>query len=31
MNELIDAEALAFMEDDFLNLESLVLEGATIK
>ena len=30
MNELIDAEALALLEDDFLNLESLVLEGATI-
>ena len=30
MNELIDAEALALLEDDFLNLESLVLGGATI-
>ena len=30
MNELIYAEALALLEDDFLNLESLVLEGATI-
>ena len=30
MNELIDAEALALLEDDFLNLESLVLEGATM-
>jgi peptidyl-prolyl cis-trans isomerase D len=30
MNELIDAEALALLEDDFLKLESLVLEGATI-
>jgi len=30
MNELIDAEALALLEDDFLNLESLLLEGATI-
>jgi len=30
INELIDAEALALLEDDFLNLESLVLEGATM-
>ena len=30
MNELIDAEALALMEDDFLNLESMVLEGVSI-
>jgi peptidyl-prolyl cis-trans isomerase D len=30
MNELIDAEAFALMEDDFLNLESLVLEGVTM-
>ncbi len=29
VNELIDAEALALMEDDFLELESLVLEGAS--
>ena len=30
LNELIDAEALALMEDDFLNLESMVLEGTSI-
>ena len=30
LNELIDAEALALMEDDFLELESLVLEGVTL-
>jgi peptidyl-prolyl cis-trans isomerase D len=30
VNELIDAEALALMEDDFLNLESMVLEGIGI-
>ena len=30
LNELIDAEALALMEDDFLNLESMVLEGIGI-
>ena len=30
LNELIDAEALALMQDDFLELESLVLEGATL-
>ena len=30
LNELIVAEALALMEDDFLNLESMVLEGIGI-
>jgi peptidyl-prolyl cis-trans isomerase D len=30
LNELIDAEALALMEDDFLELESLVLEGVSL-
>ena len=30
LNELIDAEALALMEDDFLELESLVLEGVNL-
>ena len=30
INELIDAEALALMQDDFLELESLVLEGVTL-
>ena len=30
INELIDAEALALMQDDFLELESLVLEGASL-
>ena len=30
LNELIDAEALALMQDDFLELESLVLEGITL-
>ena len=30
INELIDAEALALMEDDFLELESLVLEGVSL-
>ena len=30
LNELVDAEALALMQDDFLELESLVLEGATL-
>ena len=30
VNELIDAEALALMEDDFLKLESLVLEGVNL-
>ena len=30
LTELIDAEALALMQDDFLELESLVLEGATL-
>ncbi len=29
-NELVDAEALALLQDDFLELESLVLEGATL-
>ena len=29
LSELIDAEALALMQDDFLELESLVLEGAS--
>jgi peptidyl-prolyl cis-trans isomerase D len=28
--ELIDAEALALMQDDFLELESMVLEGVTL-
>ena len=27
LNELVDAEALALMQDDFLRLESMVLEG----
>ena len=30
LNELVDAEALALMQDDFLALESLVLEGVTL-
>tara|TARA_B100001287_G_scaffold97069_1_gene81581 strand:- start:774 stop:2639 length:1866 start_codon:yes stop_codon:yes gene_type:complete len=30
LNELIDAEALALMQDDFLELESLVLEGVNL-
>ena len=30
LNELIDAEARALMEDDFLELESLVLEGVNL-
>ena len=30
LNELVDAEALALMQDDFLKLESLVLEGLTL-
>ena len=30
LKELIDAEALALMQDDFLELESLVLEGVTL-
>ena len=30
LSELIDAEALALMQDDFLELESLVLEGVTL-
>jgi peptidyl-prolyl cis-trans isomerase D len=30
LNELVDAEALALMQDDFLELESSVLEGATL-
>ena len=30
LNELVDAEALALMQDDFLELESLVLEGVTL-
>ena len=30
LNELVDAEALAMMQDDFLELESLVLEGVTL-
>ena len=30
LNELIDAEALALMQDDFLELESLVLQGVTL-
>ena len=29
-NELIDAESRALMQDDFLSLESLVLEGLTL-
>ena len=31
LGELIDAEALALMQDDFLALESMVLEGVTLK
>tara|TARA_Y100000741_G_scaffold285943_1_gene225773 strand:- start:1734 stop:3596 length:1863 start_codon:yes stop_codon:yes gene_type:complete len=30
LDELVDAEALALMQDDFLALESLVLEGVTL-
>ena len=30
LDELVDAEALALMQDDFLKLESLVLEGSTL-
>ena len=30
LSELIDAEALALMQDDFLKLESLVLEGVSL-
>ena len=30
LKELIDAEALALMQDDFLKLETLVLEGVTL-
>ena len=30
LDELVDAEALALMQDDFLELESLVLEGVTL-
>ena len=30
LDELVDAEALALMQDDFLKLESLVLEGFTL-
>ena len=30
LNELVDDEALALMQDDFLELESLVLEGLTL-
>ena len=30
LEELVDAEALALMQDDFLKLESLVLEGLTL-
>jgi len=30
LSELIDAEALALMQDDFLELESLVLEGVSL-
>ncbi len=30
LNELVDAEALALMQDDFLELESLVLAGGTL-
>ena len=30
LTELVDAEALALMQDDFLELESLVLEGASL-
>jgi len=30
LNELIDAESRALMQDDFLSLESLVLEGLTL-
>ena len=29
-NELVDAEAKALMEDDFLEIESMVLEGSTL-
>jgi parvulin-like peptidyl-prolyl isomerase len=28
--ELVDAEALALLQDDFLELETLVLEGVTL-
>jgi peptidyl-prolyl cis-trans isomerase D len=31
LDELIDAEALALMQDDFLALESMVLDGVTLK
>jgi peptidyl-prolyl cis-trans isomerase D len=31
LNELVDAEALALLQDDFIELESLVLEGVTLK
>ena len=30
LDELVDAEALALMQDDFLKLESLVLEGVSL-
>jgi len=30
LDELVDAEAFALMQDDFLQLESLVLEGMTL-
>ena len=30
LSELIEAEALALMQDDFLELESMVLEGVTL-
>ena len=30
LDELVDAEALALMQDDFLELESLVLEGVSL-
>ena len=30
ISELVDAEALALMQDDFLNLEEMVLEGVTL-
>ncbi len=30
LDELVDVEALALMQDNFLELESLVLEGATL-
>ena len=30
LTELVDAEAMALMQDDFLELESLVLEGAAL-